>query len=129
MHRTWPHPRVVCHRGGGALAPENTLAGIRKAAAMGFGGVEFDVMLSSDNVPLLIHDETLDRPTNGRGSVAAPPYAMLASLDAGPWLSPQLRGAGGACPCTATARTSPRGKPMKSAAPAIGSFATRSMNR
>src|SRR4030088_630189 len=58
MHRTWPYPRVVGHRGGGALAPENTLAGIRKAAALGFGGVEFDVMLSADKVPLLIHDET-----------------------------------------------------------------------
>ena len=92
MHRTWPHPRVVCHRGGGALAPENTLAGIRKAAAMGFGGVEFDVMLSSDKVPLLIHDETLDRTTNGRGSVAATPYARLASLDAGAWFSPEYRG-------------------------------------
>src|SRR2546422_6860489 len=75
MHRTWPHPRVVCHRGGGALAPENTLAGIRKAAATGFGGVEFDVMLSADKVPLLIHDETLERTTDGRGAVSATPYA------------------------------------------------------
>ncbi len=92
MHRTWPHPRVVGHRGGGALAPENTLAGIRKAAAMGFGGVEFDVMLSADKVPLLIHDETLDRTTSGHGSVAATPYAKLASLDAGAWFSPEYRG-------------------------------------
>src|SRR6267378_4419963 len=93
MHRPWPYPRVVGHRGAGTLAPENTLAGIRKAAAMGFGGVEFDVMLSADKVPLLIHDETLDRTTRGRGSVAATPYARLASLDAGAWFSPEYRGA------------------------------------
>ena len=61
MQRPWPYPRVVGHRGGGALAPENTLAGIRKAAAMGFGGVEFDVVLSADKVPVLMHDETLDQ--------------------------------------------------------------------
>jgi len=92
MHRPWPHPRVVGHRGGGVLAPENTLAGIRKAAAMGCGAVEFDVMLSADKVPLLIHDETLDRTTSGRGAVAATPYAELASLDAGAWFGPEYRG-------------------------------------
>jgi len=92
MHRPWPYPRVVGHRGGGTLAPENTLAGIRKAATMGFGGVEFDVMLSADKVPLLIHDETLDRTTSGRGSVTATRYARLASLDAGAWFSPEYRG-------------------------------------
>src|SRR5260221_3093249 len=92
MHRTWPYPRIVAHRGGGALAPENTLAGIRKAAAMGFGGVEFVVMLSADKVPLLIHDETLDRTTSGRGSHARTPYARLPSLDARAWFSPAYRG-------------------------------------
>src|SRR2546430_10446532 len=92
MHRPWPYPRVVGHRGAGTLTPENTLAGLRKAAAMGFGGVEFDVMLSTDKVPILIHDETLDRTTSGRGSVAATPYASLASLDAGAWFGPQYRG-------------------------------------
>jgi glycerophosphoryl diester phosphodiesterase len=92
MHRPWPYPRVVGHRGGGTLAPENTLAGIRKAATMGFGGVEFDVVLSADKVPVLMHDETLDRTTNGKGSVAATPHAKLASLDAGSWFSPEYRG-------------------------------------
>src|SRR4249920_1127368 len=66
-HRPWPYPRFIGHRGGGTLAPENTLSGIRKAAEMGFGGVEFDVMLSADKVPVLIHDETLERTTNGHG--------------------------------------------------------------
>ena len=92
MQRTWPYPRILAHRGGGTLAPENTLAGLRKAAELGFRGVEFDVMLSADAVPVLIHDETLERTTSGRGSVAATPYARLADLDAGSWFGPAYRG-------------------------------------
>ena len=92
MQRPWPYPRVVGHRGGGTLAPENTLAGLRKAAAAGLGAVEFDVMLSADNVPVLIHDETLERTTDGRGAVAATPYARLADLDAGAWFSREFAG-------------------------------------
>lgn len=92
MRRPWPYPRVVGHRGGGTLAPENTLAGIRKAAAAGLGAVEFDVMLSADHVPVLIHDETLERTTDGRGAVAATPYARLAELDAGAWFGREFAG-------------------------------------
>ena len=76
-------PRWIVHRGGGCLAPENTLAGIRRAAALGFAAVEFDVMLSGDGTPVLIHDETLERTTNGRGRVADTPDAVLFGLDAG----------------------------------------------
>lgn len=79
----WPYPRIVAHRGGGRLAPENTLGAIRKGAAMGFKGVEFDVMLTADAMPIIIHDETLERTTNGRGSVPGMNYAQLVSLDAG----------------------------------------------
>jgi len=82
----------VGHRGGGTLAPENTLAGIRKAAAVGLAAVEFDVMLSADSVPVLIHDETLERTTDGRGAVAATPYARLAELDAGAWFGREFQG-------------------------------------
>jgi glycerophosphoryl diester phosphodiesterase len=78
-----PLPRWFAHRGGGSLAPENTLAGIRLAARMGYRAVEFDVMLSGDGTPVLIHDETLERTTNGRGSVCDTPDAVLFSLDAG----------------------------------------------
>ena len=76
-------PRWFAHRGGGSLAPENTLAGIRLAARLGFKAVEFDVMLSGDGTPVLIHDETLERTTNGRGLVAETPDSLLFSLDAG----------------------------------------------
>jgi len=80
---SWPYPRIVAHRGGGALAPENTLGAIRLGAAKGFKGVEFDVMLTADAMPIIIHDETLERTTNGRGSVPLKKYSELVSLDAG----------------------------------------------
>jgi glycerophosphoryl diester phosphodiesterase len=76
----WPYPRIVAHRGGGTLAPENTLAAIRLGAAMGFKGVEFDVMLAGDGTPVVIHDETVDRTTNGKGSVPSMSFAELSSL-------------------------------------------------
>ena len=76
-------PRWFAHRGGGCLAPENTLAGIRLAARLGFRAVEFDVMLSGDGTPVLIHDETLERTTDGVGLVCETPDAVLFLLDAG----------------------------------------------
>jgi glycerophosphoryl diester phosphodiesterase len=78
---SWPYPRIVAHRGGGALAPENTLAAIRTGAALGFRGVEFDVMLAGDATPVLIHDETLERTTGTRGVVGELAYAELEKFD------------------------------------------------
>lgn len=89
---SWRHPRLIAHRGGGAMAPENTLAGLRIAASLGYRGVEFDVMLSADGTPVLIHDETLERTTDGRGRVADASDAELARLDAGSWHSAQFAG-------------------------------------
>lgn len=88
----WAYPRTIAHRGGGRLAPENTLAAIRTGAQHGFAGVEFDVMLSRDSVPVLIHDETLERTTNGRGAVADTAWMELATLDAGGWFGPGFAG-------------------------------------
>jgi glycerophosphoryl diester phosphodiesterase len=90
--RRWPYPRIVAHRGGGKLAPENTLGAIRLGASMGFRGVEFDVMLAGCGTPVLIHDATLKRTTSGRGEVAATPYTELARLDAGRWHSRAFAG-------------------------------------
>jgi len=81
----WPYPRILAHRGGGTLAPENTLGAIRLGAEMGFKGVEFDVMLAGDGTPVLMHDRTLKRTTRARGEVAHTSYAELARLDAGSW--------------------------------------------
>ena len=79
----FPLPRWIAHRGGGSLAPENTLAGIRLAVRLGYRAVEFDVMLSADGTPVLIHDETLERTTNGAGRVCDTPDEALLALDAG----------------------------------------------
>ena len=76
-------PRWIAHRGGGSSAPENTLLGIRRAAAAGFQAVEFDVMLSRNGTPVLFHDETLERTTNGSGRVSDTPDDILFALDAG----------------------------------------------
>jgi glycerophosphoryl diester phosphodiesterase len=88
----WPFSRLIAHRGGGDRAPENTLAGLAAAAAAGFRAVEFDVMLSADGVPVLMHDETLARTTDGQGRVCDTPAATLACLDAGSWFAPAFAG-------------------------------------
>ncbi len=89
----WPYPRIIAHRGGGLLAPENTLAAIGLARNMGFTGVEFDVKLSADGVPVLMHDDTLERTTNGHGAVELMSYQEIAKLDAGSWFGNEFAGA------------------------------------
>jgi glycerophosphoryl diester phosphodiesterase len=88
----WPYPAWIAHRGGGALAPENTLAAIRKGASLRFGMAEFDVKLTRDGVCVLLHDDTLDRTSDGTGAAAACDYAQLAALDAGSWFGPDFAG-------------------------------------
>lgn len=84
----WPYPRWLAHRGAGKLAPENTLAAFRVGAGFGYRAFECDVKLSQDGEAFLLHDDTLDRTTSGRGSPATLPWADLARLDAGGWHSP-----------------------------------------
>jgi glycerophosphoryl diester phosphodiesterase len=91
--RPWPWARVLAHRGGGTLAPENTLAGLRVGLEHGFHAVEFDVMLAGDEVPLLVHDERLGRTVAGDEAVSALPAATLMSREAGAWHSPRYAGA------------------------------------
>jgi len=86
-------PRLVGHRGAADLAPENTEASFRKAAALGVPWVEFDVHLSADGVPVVIHDDTVERTTDGKGEVAALTLAELKRLDAGLWFGAPYRGA------------------------------------
>lgn len=78
-----PIPLVISHAACKGLAPENTLAGIRSALALGADGIEIDVHCSADGVPVLIHDATVDRTTNGLGAVAALTLSQLRALDAG----------------------------------------------
>lgn len=88
----WPYPKVIAHRGGGTLAPENTLAGIRCGLAHGFHAIEFDVMLARDGVPILMHDPQLGRTVAGAGNVFEHTAAQLAAMDAGAWLDARFRG-------------------------------------
>ncbi len=81
----WPYPPVAAHRGAGKLAPENTLAALRVGASFGHTMFEFDVKLSGDGTPVLLHDETLERTTNGRGLAGALAFTEIAQLDAGSW--------------------------------------------
>jgi glycerophosphoryl diester phosphodiesterase len=88
----WPYPQLVAHRCGGKLAPENTLAGFDACVQHGYRMVEFDAKLSSDNQTFLLHDDTLDRTTNGRGDAAKHTWTQLAALDAGSWLDRRFAG-------------------------------------
>ena len=81
----WPYPKIVAHRGGGILAPENTLAGLRCGLAYGFHAVEFDVMLSRDGMGVVMHDPDLGRTVKGSGKVFDYTAGQLAAMDAGSW--------------------------------------------
>src|SRR3990167_7450135 len=85
-------PPVIAHRGASAYAPENTLAAFRKAHDLGIQWIEFDVMLSADHVPIIFHDNLLDRTTNGRGEVGDFSFKALHELDAGAWFNPKFSG-------------------------------------
>ncbi|MEM2795626.1 MAG: glycerophosphodiester phosphodiesterase family protein, partial [Thermofilaceae archaeon] len=74
---------IVAHRGASGYEPENTLRSVRKALEMGVDAVEVDVRLSRDGVPVVIHDETVDRTTNGSGRVSDMTLKELKRLDAG----------------------------------------------
>ena len=85
-------PRWVGHRGLAALAPENTLAGIRMAAARGLHWIEIDAKLTSDGKLILMHDDRVDRTTNGTGPAAALTLDVVRKLDAGSWFDPNFAG-------------------------------------
>jgi glycerophosphoryl diester phosphodiesterase len=76
-------PLVIAHRGGASLWPENTLEAFRRAVRLGVDVLEMDVKITSDGVPVVIHDAELDRTTNCSGLVAERTYAQLQACDAG----------------------------------------------
>jgi len=76
-------PRVYAHRGGAALGPENTTAAFEIGLKAGADGLEFDVHLAADGIPVVIHDDTLDRTTSATGPVSARTSDELARVDAG----------------------------------------------
>ena len=84
-HPFWstPTPRVIAHRGGRGLWPENTLYAFEHAAALGVDVLEMDLRRSSDGEIVVLHDESVDRTTDGEGLVKGFPLAQLKQLDAG----------------------------------------------
>ena len=76
---------IIAHRGAKSFAPENTLIAFQKAKDMGVCFIELDVRLSNDDSLMIIHDEFLNRTTNGEGSIHDWTYEELRTLDAGSW--------------------------------------------
>jgi glycerophosphoryl diester phosphodiesterase len=82
----------IAHRGASAAAPANTIAAFEKAVTLGADGIEFDVHLSADGVPVVIHDFAVDATTDGSGLVSEMPLAQLKQLDAGSRFDPAFTG-------------------------------------
>jgi len=85
-------PRVIGHRGAAGHAPENTLAAIRAAAALGVAWVEFDTMLTRDGRVILFHDDALKRITGAPGMTAETDLAAFRRLEAGAWYGKRFKG-------------------------------------
>jgi glycerophosphoryl diester phosphodiesterase len=85
-------PPVIAHRGMSGAAPENTMAAFTKTVQAGIQWVEFDVVLASCGTPVIFHDETLERTTNGKGSIGDFPFSFLETLDAGSWFKREYSG-------------------------------------
>lgn len=94
MNHTHPAfmPKVIGHRGAAGSAPENTLAAIVQAAALGAKAVELDVTVSRDGVPVLMHDEDVNRCSDGEGLVVRQDFETLHRLDVGAWFGARFGG-------------------------------------
>ena len=84
---------IIAHRGASSYAPENTMAAFDLAIQMGACHLELDVHLTHDDYLVVIHDDTVDRTTNGTGPVASQTLAALQALDAGAWFGAAFTGA------------------------------------
>lgn len=90
---TLPDRGICAHRGAAETHPENTLAAFVEAARLGAHMIEFDVRLTRDGEPVVIHDATVDRTTDGSGAVAELTLTQVRALDAGGWKAPRFVGA------------------------------------
>ena len=82
----------VAHRGYSGRYPENTVSAFEPAIEAGADMIELDVCLTKDRVPVVIHDQTLERTTDGHGLVSEVTLSELKKLDAGSWFSPEFKG-------------------------------------
>jgi len=90
--RSLPRTVVLAHRGASRAAPENTLAAFSLAISLGADGIEFDVHATADGHLVVLHDETVNRTTNGSGAIARLTLEQVRSLDAGSWFAPRYVG-------------------------------------
>jgi len=82
----------IAHRGASLEAPENTMQAFSTAYQKGATHIECDVRLTADKVPIIIHDDTLERTTNGKGPVDKCRYQVIETLDAGSWFNDAFSG-------------------------------------
>ncbi|MBI3952284.1 MAG: hypothetical protein HY314_17680 [Acidobacteria bacterium] len=80
-------PLIIAHRGASGTVPENTLAAVERARTLGADGIEVDVQLTRDLIPVIIHDHTVDRTTDGSGYVSDFSLGEIRRLDAGSWFN------------------------------------------
>lgn len=85
---------LIAHRGYSARAPENTLASLEAAVRAGSDGIEWDMSTAACGTPVLFHDSTLERTTNGHGALTETPWSELRDLDAGGWYDTTFAGEG-----------------------------------
>ncbi|OKL35680.1 glycerophosphodiester phosphodiesterase [Domibacillus mangrovi] len=85
-------PAIFAHRGASGTHPENTMAAFEAAVRLGADGIELDVQMTKDGEIVVIHDETVNRTTNGKGAIERMTYAQVAELDAGSWFHPKFAG-------------------------------------
>jgi glycerophosphoryl diester phosphodiesterase len=85
--RDSPAPLIIGHRGAAAVAPENTIASFKRALADGADGIEFDVRLARDNVPVVIHDPDTRRTALREGAIASLPSTELREINVGRWFN------------------------------------------
>lgn len=85
-------PAVIAHRGASAVTPENTMAAVQLGRRVGADYVEIDAQTTADGVPVVMHDGTVDRTTDGSGAISSLTRAQIRALDAGSWFGPDFAG-------------------------------------
>lgn len=85
-------PKIIGHRGAKGTAPENTLVSFKKAFELGATWVELDAKETKDGILIVMHDDDLDRTTNGKGKVTETNWSVIQGLDAGSWFSKEFAG-------------------------------------
>ncbi len=88
----WQWPNLIAHRGGGHLAPENTISALRTGYSYGYRMLEFDVRLTQDKVPILLHDNKITRTSNGKGNANEYSMVELLEFDFGSWFDKRYAG-------------------------------------